>query len=678
MTFRRIVLAATLCATCVSLTVAADPAALKPALSREILAPQQTLTEVQNFCAARVPPLPQATTVAEFEKYAAALREETLQRAVYRGEAAQWRDAPLKLEWLDSIAGGPGYRIKKLRYEALPGLWIPALLYEPEHLAAKVPVSLAVNGHDGAGKAAPYKQMRCINMAKRGMLVLNVEWFGMGQLRIDNFQHYRMNQLDLCGTSGLAPFYLAMKKGLDVLLGLPHADSSRVCVTGLSGGGWQTIVISALDPRVTLSNPVAGYSSFITRGKNFSDLGDSEQTPVDLATVSDYSHLTVLRAPRPTLLTYNLNDNCCFKADHALPPLLAAARPFYRLYGKDNLLQYHINAEPGDHNFEKENREALYQMLWLHFFANDPNYLATEIPSDGEVKKPEELNVEIPAGNEDFHTLAMSLAKSLPRDAVLPADKAAAGTWQQERRAKLAEIVKFKKLDVQAEPVDRTKIDDTDVVYWKLKLGSDWTVPAVELTRGEPKETVLLVSENGRAALTEQTEKLLASGNRVVAIDPFYFGECKIPQRDFLFGLLVSAVGERPLGIQASQVAAVSRWLNDGPQKKGEVTVIAVGPRSSLFALVAAALEEKAVAGVELTGTYGSLKQVLEQNMGVNQSPELFTFGLLEAFDLRQIAALVAPRPVALPGASDRARQELAPLKEWYKMLGRDWDFARQ
>jgi hypothetical protein len=108
------------------------------------------------------------------------------------------------------------------------------------------------------------------------------------------------------------------------------------------------------------------------------------------------------------------------------------------------------------------------------------------------------------------------------------------------------------------------------------------------------------------------------------------------------------------------------------------VTVIAVGPRSSLFALVAAALEEKAVAGVELTGTYGSLKQVLEQNMGVNQSPELFTFGLLEAFDLRQIAALVAPRPVALPGASDRARQELAPLKEWYKMLGRDWDLARQ
>ena len=27
-----------------------------------------------------------------------------------------------------------------------------------------------------------------------------------------------MNQLDLCGTSGLAPLYLDMKRGLDVLL----------------------------------------------------------------------------------------------------------------------------------------------------------------------------------------------------------------------------------------------------------------------------------------------------------------------------------------------------------------------------------------------------------------------------------------------------------------------------
>ena len=81
-----------------------------------------------------------------------------------------------------------------------------------------------------------------------------------------------------------------------------------MAVTGLSGGGWQTIFISALDLRVKLSAPVAGYSSFLTRAVYPRDLGDPEQTPCDLATVADYLHLTAMRAPRPTLLINNAKD----------------------------------------------------------------------------------------------------------------------------------------------------------------------------------------------------------------------------------------------------------------------------------------------------------------------------------------------------------------------------------
>ncbi|MFP6762470.1 MAG: acetylxylan esterase, partial [Planctomycetaceae bacterium] len=178
--------------------------------------------------------------------------------------------------FVETIPGGPEYRIRKLLYQAVPGIWIPALLYEPRVLHGKVPVVLNVNGHDRkSGKAADYKQTRCINQAKRGMIALNLEWVGMGQLHSEGFSHYRMNQLDLCGTSGLAPFYLSMSRGLDILLEHPHADPKRVAVAGLSGGGWQTIMISALDERVTLSDPVAGYSSFLTLIHHHSDLGDS-------------------------------------------------------------------------------------------------------------------------------------------------------------------------------------------------------------------------------------------------------------------------------------------------------------------------------------------------------------------------------------------------------------------
>ncbi|HYR57519.1 MAG TPA: hypothetical protein VEO95_02770, partial [Chthoniobacteraceae bacterium] len=248
-----------------------DVAAL---LQHSIIDPSLPLAEVQAYCEARVPPMPQVKSLAEWEQFAQQTRRDAVDKIVFRGEAArQWRDAKTKVEWLDTIDGGPGYHIKKLRYEVLPGMWTVALLYEPNQIAGRIPVHLAVNGHDANGKAAPYKQLRCINLAKRGIASLNVEWVGMGQLRSDGFAHARMNQLDLCGVSGLAPYFLAMSRGLDVLLALPFADAKRVAVSGLSGGGWQTIFISSLDPRVTLCNPVAGYSSFRTRARFLSDLG---------------------------------------------------------------------------------------------------------------------------------------------------------------------------------------------------------------------------------------------------------------------------------------------------------------------------------------------------------------------------------------------------------------------
>ena len=221
-----------------------------------------------------------------------------------------------------------------------------------------------------------------------------------------------MNQLDLCGTSGLAPFYLSLKRGLDVLLAQEHADPQRVGVSGLSGGGWQTIIISALDTRVTLTNPVAGYSGFLTRIRHFQDLGDSEQLPNDLATIADYTHLTALLAPRPALLTYNSRDNCCFESAYALPPLLAAGEPIYRLYGKATALRSHVNNDPGTHNFERDNRQALYRIVGDSFFTADKNYPREEISCNAEIKTREQLNVALPAHNADFNSLARARART--------------------------------------------------------------------------------------------------------------------------------------------------------------------------------------------------------------------------------------------------------------------------
>ena len=605
---------------------------VKEILSESIIGPKQAMSEVQDYCEARIPSMAQVKSKDEWEALAKKMRADALDKVVFRGEARQWRDYHGKVQWMGTIAGGEGYAIRKVRYEAVPGMWIPALLYVPDKIDGKAPAVLNVTGHDGGGKAVGYKQINCINQAKRGMFALNVEWFSFGQLAGGGFNHAKMNQIDLCGSSGIAPFYLAMARGLDLLESLDAVDKDRLAVTGLSGGGWQTIFISSLDERVKLSDPVAGYSSFKTRARFLEDLGDSEQTPCDLGTVADYTHLTAMRAPRPTLLTFNSKDDCCFASGHALQPLLEAAKPIFALYGAENSLRSHVNDVPGTHNYEKENREEFYKMAGDFFFPGKLDY--HEIECSRELKTKEQLQVEMPAENQDFHSLAMKLSKDLPRKL----------RTLENPREELKRLVAWKDLKVSAESAGVEEKDGIAVHRWKLRMGDAWSVPAVELSRAGAKGTVILVHDSGRKAAAEQVNRLVADGKRVLAIDPFYFGESKIEQRDYLYALLMLTIGDRPLGLQASQVAAAGRWI--GEKYKGEeVSVMAVGPRTSTFTLIAAAVEPS-IASVELNQPLGSLREVIEKDWTMEKTPEMFCFGLLAEFDLKDIEAMVAPRPV--------------------------------
>jgi hypothetical protein len=608
---------------------------VKNLLSKPIIGPDLGQAEVAAFCEKRVPRMPVVSAVEEWEQEAKRIRRDVLNKIVFRGpEGRKWRDYKAKVEWFDTIEGGPGYKIRKLRYEAVPGLWIPALLYLPDRLEAKHAVFLNVNGHDGNGKAAPYKQLRSINMAKRGIVVLNVEWLGMGQLK--GMSHYQMNQMDACGTSGLAPFYLAMRRGLDILMKMPGVDKDRVGVSGLSGGGWQTIFLSSLDERVTLSNPVAGYSSFITRANVTRDLGDSEQTPNDLATVADYVHLTALRAPRPTLITGNKTDDCCFRPDDGHPLLVGGAGPLYKLYGKERAFQTHVNYDPGTHNYEKDNREALYRFIGEHWYAGKA-FEVKEIPSEAELKTAEQLNVPLPEKNETLHSLALQ-ALETARKRRKPARPEKA-SWRKSARAELARLVNLPKYDLTAEKVGEEETGGTKATYWKLRIGGEWTVPAVELTRGAANGTTILIADAGRAQVAEQVEKLLSSGRRVLAIDPFFFGESKIKfGADFLYVLLMHAVGQRALGVQSAQIGAISGWA----RKSFGVGVAlqAEGMRMSLIAQVAVSLNPKMVDRLTVDGELNSLDDIVSKDWTVDKYPEMFCFGLLEKLDLPHLRAL--------------------------------------
>ena len=379
-------------------------------LSRRLLGQRTASRELLGFLDERLPRLQKPPSPAAWKRRAAKARAAVLDLFL-RGHPAGLLEEQPRVEQRGVIDAGPGYRIIKLRYEGYPGLWVPALLYEPTGLRGKVPAVLNPNGHHAGGKAMDYKQARCINLAKRGMLALNTEFIGMGELRSDS-DHMRISLLDFCGVAGVGVFYLLMKRGLDVLLAHRHADPERVAMTGLSGGGWQTAVLSALDERVTVPVPVAGHSPVWQRCRCAADMGDLEQCPADLCTAADYDVLTAMFAPRPTLLIYNREDDCCFQTRRTRLSVYRPARAVFESLGAGGDIELHDNVDPGTHNYESDNRGQLYRFLNRHWGLDTPD---DDLPYEEELLPESELNVGLPADNATLYSLAQDHLRRIRR-----------------------------------------------------------------------------------------------------------------------------------------------------------------------------------------------------------------------------------------------------------------------
>ena len=217
-------------AACVPAAAQSEAPRLHEALAEEVLAPQTAVFQLRDYVLKRVAKPPAPRSAEEWSAEAKRLRARMLE-IVYHGWPKEWVESAPKFEEVGVIAG-KGYRIRKLRYEIVPGFYSTALLYEPENLRGKVPAILNVNGHVGAeGKAVEYKQKRCLTFARNGALALSLEWFNCGELMRKENEHFNGGHLELAGTHSAGLFYLAMRRGLDYLYEHANTDRSRVGVT---------------------------------------------------------------------------------------------------------------------------------------------------------------------------------------------------------------------------------------------------------------------------------------------------------------------------------------------------------------------------------------------------------------------------------------------------------------
>jgi len=607
-----------------------QPRQVAEVLAPELQTPDVVAFQLRNYLMRKAPRLPEARRAEEWTAEARRLRRRVLEEVVFHGWPREWIEAPPRFEDLGPVPSGKGYRMRKLRYEIVPGFYSTAILYEPETLRGKVPAILNVNGHVGApGKAVEYKQKRCIHQALQGMLALNLEWLGMGELTAKENQHWFGAHLDLVGANAAGLFYLAMRRGLDYLWQHPNADQSRIGVTGLSGGGWQTIVLSALDERVSAAIPVAGYSAIVARIERPADTGDIEQNATDLLTVADYSHLTAMRAPRPTLLIYNAEDDCCFRAPLVRPDIFDRVRPFFRLYGKEGNLSWHENTDPSDHNYQRDNRIQAYRFFARHFGLPAPE---TETPVDAEIKSREELAVGLPKDNLTILALARKLAAGLERRLAGRTELAATLRYQPARVA-------------HAWALANTKRKELETRSYRFEFSNGLSATGVWLkaiAAAESAPVTVVLNDQGKKNAQVVVSDRVNRGEQVLAGDLLFTGDAA-PQKPGAssYAQMLATLGERALGLEAAQLCGIVAWLGQRP-----VRVETAGMRSQMAALASAALEPGLFSEIVIRDGMRSLTHLLDTPIEYQTASDLFCLDLYKLFDVERLVELAAPAKV--------------------------------
>jgi dienelactone hydrolase len=613
---------------------------LRPILQDEILPPEVAVFQLRQHVLHRVAKPPAPTSAEQWTAETIRLRKRLLNEVVFHGWPREWVETPPKFEEVGIVAGN-GYRIHKLRYEIVPGFQSVALLYEPENVHGKVTAILNVNGHVGPpGKSIEYKQKRCITFARHGILALNLEWFAFGELNQNGNQHSFGHHLDLVGANGVGLFYLAMRKGLDYLYDHPNADRSRLGVTGLSGGGWQTIVLSSLDDRVKVTVPVAGYSSIISRveAKEYGDLGDFEQSATDMFDGVDFTHLTAMMAPRPTLLIYNAEDDCCFRAAMTKPFVFDAIRPIFGLYGKQDALEWHENRDPGTHNYQLDNRTQAY-----HFFSRQfrlqPFEEDADVPS--EIKSFDELRVGLPENNLTILDLARKMAGKIDR-APVPSDSAA----REAERSKLKNIIRLrpdsverawttaisKHLGIESKSHLFTMADGLSATaVWLKPIGAPDNAPVT-----------IILDDRGKAASAERIAYRLNRGEQVLAIDLAFTGDAWKGETVSDLQQLVYGAGERPIGLETAELIEIARLMKNRAHQE-KVRLESSGIRSQVVSLLGSAFEPGMFSEVITRDGMRSLDYVLQKPVEYEAAPDLFCLDLLRETNLDRLTALSVP-----------------------------------
>jgi len=446
----------------------------------------------------------------------------------------------------------PGFTVEKVYFESYPGLYVTGLLFRPSNPSpGKLPAVLNPHGHGGrlqdhglagvrreiASGAEQFEEsgrmpklVRNAQLARMGCVSFLYDMMGYAdnqQLSMQLAHRFGRQRPDFEGKEswGLYSAQAEMRmqsifgiqawnsiRALDFLASLPDVDPKRLAVTGGSGGGTQTIILGATDPR-----PVVGFPNGMVSSSMQGGCTCENASLLRIGTGN--VELAALFAPRPQGMT---------AANDWTKEMLVKGKGFYEiqdlyaLYGKkDEVICPDLLRFP--HNYNMVSRGHMYSWFNKHLELGIKEPIAE---TDYKLFTKEEHAVWTdqhpkPPGGDAFE-------RKLTRQLADQDSKLLGAMSDKDRRATVRNAWKIM--------IGRELPAAADIKFenGKLSLPAKGEVLPVVILEPEGKatSTVIWLHGKGKDGLfdeagkpVEGARKLLTQGSRVIAADLFLQGE---------------------------------------------------------------------------------------------------------------------------------------------------------